>query len=105
MAALRGSVPAGRRRSGWRNARAGVFRLRKQLAPVLVVAGLWLAGGFVDVVEVSAVTVAAAAGLTCGAWWRCWLGPHLARRLERVYAAVCLLAGVGWLTLAAAVGL
>ncbi len=105
VAALRDTGQVGPRRSGWRTARAGVFRLRKPLAPVVVVAALWLAGWVVDVADVPVATVAAAATLAAGALWHLRFGPRLDRARERMYAAACLAGAGGWLTLVAAVGL
>lgn len=95
-------VPKRRRaREAARTGRAVVFRLRRQLAPLAVIGALWLAAAVVAAANVPAGAVTLLSLLAATALWRLRYSPRLDRPVERRYAAVCLAAGVLWLTLAA----
>jgi hypothetical protein len=73
-----------------------IFRYRYQLAPLAVLAALWVAAYFgLRFEDVAGPVLLAGALATAGAWLfsRRWLD----RLIERVYAATCLAGAAGWL--------
>ena len=106
VSVLRGlDAPVERRGSAWRTGRAALFRWRRQLAPLVVIGGVWMSGWLVDVGGVPTVTVAAVALTASSVLWRLRYRTRLDRAPERLYAAVCLAASGSWLTAVAALGL
>jgi hypothetical protein len=101
------AVHAATRRGPLRNAlrtiRRLTFRLRHQIAPVALIALIWLAGSAAHRIQhgMRTVLVTGAVGLVFG-----WLATRrwLDRPAERVYAIGCMAAAVAWLAVAAARG-
>lgn len=88
-------------RTGW----WVLWRQRKPLAPLGVLAGLWTVGWLLDAGDVPAPAVGLLATVAAVALWRLRYAPRLDRPVERRYAAVCLAAASMWLVAAAAAGL
>jgi hypothetical protein len=77
-----------------------IWHYRYQVAPVAVILLLWAGGALLPLAQDAARLVLASAAILTAAIWlfsRRWLD----RRIERIYATVCLLAAAAWLFVAA----
>ncbi|MFC5992916.1 hypothetical protein ACFQE5_01675 [Pseudonocardia hispaniensis] len=85
-----------------RTGRRLLWRGRRILAPLVLLAGLWLAGSLLS--GESPVAVGVAAGVVAAGWWWMRLRHRLDRAVERAYAGALLGLGGGWLAWTAAAG-
>jgi len=105
LAGLTRPEPKRRAQAAARTGRALLFRLRRPLAPLAVLAALAGTGAVARSGGVPPVAVALLAAIAAVGLWRGRYAARLDRPRERRYAAVCLIAAVVWLTLTATVGL
>ncbi|HEY3263313.1 MAG TPA: hypothetical protein VGJ95_24075 [Pseudonocardiaceae bacterium] len=93
-----------RPRTGAANGRRLAWRYRRQLAPVLLILGAWLAGAVLHRVHNGPRLVLVLGGLAAASVLLPAVRRRLDRAAERLYAGACLAALTGWLTVVAASG-